>query len=147
MNHELPDVQAEFRKGRGTRDQIANMWWIIEKARKFQKNIYCFIDYAKAFMWITTNWKILQEMGIQDHQPTSWEICMQVKKQQLDLDMELSLTKLKYLMATKVGRFAKKAKSKWTGSQRKLKRPGHYGKQKGNSLKREALSEHCWVIR
>ena len=68
---------------------------------------------------------------------------MRVKKQQLELDMELSLTKLKYLMATKVGRFAKKAKSKWTGSQRKLKIPGHYGKQKGNSLKREALSEHC----
>ena len=72
MNHEIPDVQAEFRKGRGTRDQIANMRWIIEKARKFQKNIYfCFIDYSKAFMRITTNWKILQEIGIQDHQPTS----------------------------------------------------------------------------
>ena len=68
---------------------------------------------------------------------------MQVKRQQLEIDMELSLTKLKYLMATKVGRFAKKAKSKWTGSQRKLKRPGHYGKLKGNSLKKEALSEHC----
>ena len=57
MNRELPDVQAGFRKGRGTRDQIANIHWIIEKARKFQKNIYfCFIDYTKAFtMWITTN--------------------------------------------------------------------------------------------
>ena len=66
VNHELPDVQAGFRKGRGTRDQIANIRWIIKKAREFQKNIYfCFIDYAKAFdCWITTNWKILQEMGI-----------------------------------------------------------------------------------
>ena len=68
MNRELPDVQAGFRKGRGTRDQIANIHWIIEKAREFQKNIYfCFIDYAKAFVWITTNWKILKEMGIPDH--------------------------------------------------------------------------------
>ena len=68
MNHELPDVQAGFRKGRGARDQIANVHWIIEKAREFQKNIYfCFIDYAKAFDWITTNWKILQQMGIPDH--------------------------------------------------------------------------------
>ena len=68
MNYELPDVQVGFRKGRGTRDQIANMCWII-KAREFQKNIYfCFIDYAKALtLWITTNWKILQEMGILDH--------------------------------------------------------------------------------
>ena len=66
MNHELPDVQAGFRKGRGTRDQIANIRWIIEKAREFQKNI-CFTDYAKAFVWITTNWKILKEMGISDH--------------------------------------------------------------------------------
>ena len=70
MNCKLPDVQAGFRKGRGTRDQIANIRWIIEKAREFQKNIYfCFIDYAKAFdfEWITTNWKILQKMGIPDH--------------------------------------------------------------------------------
>ena len=69
MNHELPDGQAGFRKGRGTRDQIANIHWIIEKAREFQKYIYfCFIDYAKALpVWITTNWKILQEMGIPDH--------------------------------------------------------------------------------
>ena len=68
VNHELPDVQAGFRKGRGTRDQIANIRWIIKKARKFQKNIYfCFIDYAKAFVWITTNWTILQEMGIPGH--------------------------------------------------------------------------------
>ena len=70
MNHELPDVQAGFRKGRGTRDQIVNIRWIIEKAREFQKNIYfCFLDYAKAFDCvdhITTNWKILKEMGIPD---------------------------------------------------------------------------------
>ena len=66
-NWELPDVQAGFRKGRGTRDQIANICRIIEKAREFQKNIYfCFIDYAKA-VWITINWKILKEMGIPDH--------------------------------------------------------------------------------
>ena len=70
MNHELPDVQAGFRKGRGTRDQIANIHWIIEKARKFQKNIYfCFIDYAKAFDCVDHNklGKILREMGIPDH--------------------------------------------------------------------------------
>ena len=65
VNHEIPDVQPGFRKGRGTRDQIANIHWIMEKAREFQKNIYfCFIDYAKAFVWITINWKILKEMGI-----------------------------------------------------------------------------------
>ena len=70
VNHKLPDVQAGFRKGRGTRDQIANMRWIIEKAREFQKNIYfCFIDYAKAFDCVDHNklWKILKEMGIPDH--------------------------------------------------------------------------------
>ena len=70
MNHELPDVQAEFRKGRGTRDQIANIHWINEKARNFQKNIYfCFIDYAKAFDCGDHHklWKILKEMGIPDH--------------------------------------------------------------------------------
>ena len=70
MNQELPDVQARFRKGRGTRDQIASMQWIIEKAREFQKSIYfCFIDYAKAFGYVghTKLWKILREMGIPDH--------------------------------------------------------------------------------
>ena len=69
MNCELPDVWAGFRKGRGTRDQIANIHWIMEKAREFQKNIYfCFIDYAKHLtVWITINWKILKEMGIPDH--------------------------------------------------------------------------------
>ena len=70
MAHELPDVQAGFRKGRGTRDQIATIRWIIKKAREFQKNTYfCFIDYAKAFVCIGHSklWKILQEMGILDH--------------------------------------------------------------------------------
>ena len=70
MNCELPDAQAGFRKGRGTRDQIANIRWIIKKAREFQKNIYfCFIDYAKAFDCVNHHklWKILQEMGIPDH--------------------------------------------------------------------------------
>ena len=68
VDRELPDVQAGFRKGRGTRDQIFNICWIIEKASEFQKRLYfCFIDYTKVFVWITTNWKILQEMGIPDH--------------------------------------------------------------------------------
>ena len=90
MNQELPDVQAGFRKGRGTRDQIANIFWIIEKAREFQKNIYfCFIDYAKAFVWITTNCgKFLKRWEYQTTLPASWEICMQVKKWQLELAME-----------------------------------------------------------
>ena len=71
MNCELPDVQAGFRKGRATRDQIANIYWIIDKEREYQKNIYfCFIDYAKAFECVDYNklWKILKEMGIPDHQ-------------------------------------------------------------------------------
>ena len=91
VNHELPDVQADFTKGRGTRDQIANIHWIIEKAREFHKNIYfCFIDYAKAFDCVDHNnlWKILKEMGIPNHLSTSQEICMQARKQQLELDME-----------------------------------------------------------
>ena len=70
VNHEIPDVPADFRKGRGTRDQIANICWIIKKAREFQKNIYfCFIDYAKALDCVGHNklWKILKEMGIPDH--------------------------------------------------------------------------------
>ena len=70
MNHELPEVQAGFRKGRGTSDQIAKIHWTIEKAREFQENIYfCFIDYAKAFNCVDHNklWKILKEMGIPDH--------------------------------------------------------------------------------
>ena len=74
MNHELSDVQAGFRKGRGTRDQITNIRWIIKKAREFQKNIYfCFIDYTKAFVCVDHNklWKILIEMGIPDTLPVS----------------------------------------------------------------------------
>ena len=91
MNRELPDVQAGFRKDRGTRDQIANIRWIIKKAREFQKNMYfCFIDYAKAFDCVDHNkqWIILQEMGIPDHLTCLWETYMQVRKQQLELDME-----------------------------------------------------------
>ena len=69
MNRELPDVQVGFRKGRGTRDQIANIHWIIEKAREFKKNTFCFIDYAKALDCMDHNklWKILKEMGIPEH--------------------------------------------------------------------------------
>ena len=91
MNHKFPDIQAGFRKGRGTRAQIANIHWIMEKAREFQKNIYfCFIDYAKAFDCVDHNklWKILKEIQYQTTWPASWEICMQVRKQQLELDME-----------------------------------------------------------
>ena len=90
MNQELPDIQAGFRKGRGTRDQIANIHWIREKAREFQKNIYfCFIDYTKAFECVDHNklWKILQEIGIPDH-PTCLLRNLYVKKQQLEPDME-----------------------------------------------------------
>ena len=91
MNRELPDVQAGFRKGRGTRDQIDNIHWIMEKAREFQKNIYfCFIDYAKAFDCVDHKklWKILKEMGIPDHLTCLLRTCMQVRKQQLELDMD-----------------------------------------------------------
>ena len=92
MNRELPDVQAGFRKGRGTREQIANIHWIIEKAREFQKNIYFyFIDYAKAFDCVDHNklLKILKDMGIPDqYWPASGETYMQVRKQQLELDMK-----------------------------------------------------------
>ena len=87
MNHELSDVQAGFRKGRGTRDQIANICWIMERSREFQKNTYfCFIDYATAFDCVDHNqlWKILKE----NTWPASWEICMQARKQQLELDVE-----------------------------------------------------------
>ena len=90
VNRELPDVQAGFRKGRGTRDQIANICWIIEKAREFQQNIYfCFIDYAKAFVWLTINCgKFWKRWEYQTTWPASWEIYMQVRKQQWELDME-----------------------------------------------------------
>ena len=87
----LPDVQGGYRKVRGTRDQIANILWIIEKAREFQKNIdFCFIDYAKAFDCVDHNklWKILKEMGTPDHLTRFLKNCMQVRKQQLELDME-----------------------------------------------------------
>ena len=87
LNQKFPDIPSGFRKGRWTRDQIANIHWIIEKPKEFQKNIYfCFIDYAKAFVWITTNCG--QFLKIWEYQTTSWEICMQVKKQQLESDME-----------------------------------------------------------
>ena len=91
VNWEHPDVQAGFRKGRGTTDQTANICWIIEKAREFQKNIYyCFTDYAKAFDCVDHNklWKILKRWKYQTTLPASWEICMQFRKQQLELDME-----------------------------------------------------------
>ena len=90
MNQELPDVQVRFRKGRGTRDQIANIHWITEKARKFQKNIYfCFTDYTEASVWITTNCgKFFKRWEYQATLTAYGEICIQVKKQQLELDME-----------------------------------------------------------
>ena len=86
MNWELPDVQARFRKGRGISDQIANICWIIEKAIEFQKNIYfCLLTMPKPLtVWITTNFgKFLKRWEYQTTWPASWEICMQVKKQQL----------------------------------------------------------------
>ena len=90
VNCEVPDDQAGFTKGRGTRDQMSNIRWIMEKAREFQKSIYfCFIDYAKAFVWITiTCGKFWKRWEYQTTWPPSREICMQVKKQQLELDME-----------------------------------------------------------
>ena len=91
LNCELPDVQDGFRKGRRTRDQIASIRWIIEKASEFQKNInFCFINYAKSFDCVDHNklWKILKEIEYRTTWPASWEICMQVRKQQLELDIE-----------------------------------------------------------
>ena len=91
INHELPDVQVGFRKGRGTRDQLCNVHWIMEKAREFQKNIYfCFIDYAKAFDSMDHNklWKILKEMGIPDHLTYLLRNCMQVRKLELDMEQQ-----------------------------------------------------------
>ena len=85
VNWELEDVQAGFRKSRRIRDQIANIHWIIEKKKEFQKNInFCFIDYVKAFDYVDHSklWKILKEMGIPEHLTVSWETCMQVKKHQ-----------------------------------------------------------------
>ena len=90
MNRELPDGQAGFRKGRGTRNQIVNICWIMEKAREFQENIYfCFNDYGKAFVWITIHCgKFWKRWEYQTTWPASWETYMQVRKQQLELDME-----------------------------------------------------------
>ena len=92
---ELPDAQSAFRKGRGTRDQIANIRWIMEKAREFQKNIYfCFIDYAKAFDCVARNCgKFWKRWEYQTTWPASWETYMQVRKQQLELDMEQTCSK------------------------------------------------------
>ena len=88
MNQELSDVQAGFRKGQGTRDQIANICWIIEKAKRVSEKHLLLLDWLRQSLCVDHNklWKI-QEMGIPDHLPASWEICMQVKKQQLELDM------------------------------------------------------------
>ena len=90
VKHELPDVQAGFRKGRGTRDQIANIHWIIEKARKFQKNISALLTMPKPLtVWITINCgKFFKRWEYQTTWPASWEIYMQVRKQQLELDIE-----------------------------------------------------------
>ena len=91
VNREIPVIQAGFRKGKGARVQIANIRWIIEKAREFQKNIYfCFIDYANAFDCVDRNklWKFLKRWEYQTTWPASWEICMQVRKQWLELDIE-----------------------------------------------------------
>ena len=88
MNRELPDVQAGFRKGKGTRAQIANIRWIIEKVRELQKNVYfCFIDYIKTFDCVDCN-KLENSERDGNTWPASWETCMQVRKQQLELDME-----------------------------------------------------------
>ena len=97
MNRELRDVQAEFRKGRGTSHQIVNIQWIIEKAREFQKNIYfCFIDYDKAFDYMDykKRWKIPEEMGIPDHLTCLLRNLYVVKKQQLELDMKQKLEQI-----------------------------------------------------
>ena len=91
MNHELPDVQAGFRKGRKTRDQIVNIHWVIEKAREFQKiSTFALLTMPKPLaVWITTNFgKFFKKREYQTTWPASWEICIQVKKQQLELDME-----------------------------------------------------------
>ena len=92
VNCEIPDVQSGFRKGRGPRDQVANIHWIVKKAREFQKNIYfCFIDCAKTFDCVDHNklWKILKDVNeYQTTWPASWETCMQVRKQRLELHMK-----------------------------------------------------------
>ena len=89
VKRELPDVQVGFRKGRATIDQIANICWVTKKAREFQKNIYfCFIDYTKVFDCVDHNKLENSSRGGKTTWPASWEICMQVRKQQLELDME-----------------------------------------------------------
>ena len=91
VNHEIPDAQAGFRKDRGTWDQIANICWIIKKTREFQKNIYfCFPEHVKAFDYVDHNklGKFWKRWEYQTTWPASWETCMQVRKQQLELDME-----------------------------------------------------------
>ena len=92
MNRELPDVQAGFKKGRGTRDQITNICWIIEKSREFQKSLYCFTDQSKSFDCVDhSKLEISEKDGntsLPYPLPVSWETCIQVKKQQLELDME-----------------------------------------------------------
>ena len=95
VNRELPDVQAGFRKGRETRDQIANIHWIIKKAREFQKDIYfCFIDHAKAFHCVNTIncGKFFNIWEYQTTWPASWEICIQVRKNQLELNIEQQIS-------------------------------------------------------
>jgi len=97
VNRELPDVQAGFRKGRGTRHQIANIRWIMEKAREFQKNIYfCFIDYAKAFDCVDHKklWKILKEMGIPDHLTC---LLMKVKEESEKVGLKINIQKTKIM--------------------------------------------------
>ena len=91
MNHEVPDVQAGFRKGRGTRDQIANIRWIIEKAREFQKNIdFCFFDYAKAFDCVDHKklWKIFKEMRLEDHFPCLRNLYAGQEATELDMEQK-----------------------------------------------------------
>ena len=91
VSHKLPDVQARFRKGGGARNQTANICWIIKKAREFQINIYfCFVDYSKAFDCVDKNklWKILKEMGIPGPLTCLLRNCMQIRRQELELDME-----------------------------------------------------------
>ena len=93
MNRELSDVPAGFTKGRGTREQIANICWIIKKARQFQKtSISALLTMPKSLtVWITINWKILKEMGIPDHLTCLWETYIQVRKQQLELEQQTGL--------------------------------------------------------
>ena len=104
MNHELPHVQGGFRKGRGTRDQIANICWIMEKAREFQKNIYfCFLDYAKAVDCVDYHklWKILKEMGIPDHLFCLLRNLYAGQEEQLELSLKLNIQKTKIMASVR----------------------------------------------